>query len=57
VAGAIAATSFAGDLGLAVTTMCSFVVLGTAAALLGPETRDRYRRQPALSATPVVSTD
>jgi MFS family permease len=57
VAGAIAATSFGGDLGLAVTTMCSFVVLGIVAALLGPETRDRYRRQPALSATPVVSTD
>jgi MFS family permease len=57
VAGAIAATSFAGDLGLAVTTMCSFVVLGIVAALLGPETRDRYRRQPALSATPVVPTD
>ena len=34
-----------------------FVVLGIVAAMVGPETRDRYRRQPALSATPVVSTD
>lgn len=56
VAGAIASTYFGGNLGLAVTALCSFVVLGIVAALLSPETRDHHRSPATLPATPVSTS-
>lgn len=52
VAGSIAAAYFGGDLGVSVTAISSFVVLGIVGVLFSPETRDRYRERAPEAASP-----
>ncbi|MHD0307171.1 MFS transporter [Rhodococcus erythropolis] len=56
VAGSIAATYFAGDLGSAVTIMNLFLIVGVIGVLIGRETRNSYREaRPSATADPTLT--